>query len=123
MRLFRAGSGAAPSALILRSGLLAASRRMATSPVLRPSFETLASQAPQDEVRISLDRRSPPNRSVPTGRANARPMTGSAQPDDKLRRASRSMRRLALCQLLQRCEVTADERLFLRATPFLQFAL
>jgi hypothetical protein len=42
------------SALILRSGLLAASRRMAASPLLHPSFETLASQAPQDEVGDTL---------------------------------------------------------------------
>jgi hypothetical protein len=37
------------SDLILRSALLRASRRMAARP-LSPSFETLASQAPQDEV-------------------------------------------------------------------------
>src|SRR5450756_2711490 len=40
---------------------------------LRPSFETLASQAPQDEAGIV----SLPLRRPPTGRANARPMTGS----------------------------------------------
>ena len=38
------------SDLILRSAPLRASRRMAASPVLPPSFETLASQAPQDEA-------------------------------------------------------------------------
>src|SRR5256886_16527483 len=38
--------------LILRSAHLRASRRMAASPPLPASFETLASQAPQDEVGI-----------------------------------------------------------------------
>jgi len=38
-------------------------------------------------------------------------------------RASRRMRRLALCQFLQRGKITADQGLFLGATPFLQFAL
>jgi len=43
------GSGAA---LPLEALILAqlASRRMAASPFLQPSFETLASQAPQDKV-------------------------------------------------------------------------
>ena len=41
--------GEAFNDLILRSALLRASRRMAASRVL-PSFETLASQAPQDEA-------------------------------------------------------------------------
>ena len=38
--------------LILRSRACAASRRMAAAKSSSPSFETLASQAPQDEVRI-----------------------------------------------------------------------
>src|SRR5450432_3005357 len=35
-----------------------ASRRMTASPALRPSFETLASQAPQDEVSATKKRRT-----------------------------------------------------------------
>jgi hypothetical protein len=49
---FILASGEHNSDLILRSGLLAASRRMAASPFVYPAFETLASQAPQDEVSI-----------------------------------------------------------------------
>jgi hypothetical protein len=41
--------------LILRSALLRASRRMAASRML-PSFETLASQSPQDEAGVFPDR-------------------------------------------------------------------
>src|ERR1700738_723856 len=46
------------SSLILRSAPLRASRRMNASHVLSPSFETLASQAPQDEVKKQLRPRS-----------------------------------------------------------------
>ena len=81
------------SDLILRSAPWRASRRMAAVRALSPSFETLASQAPQDEVglRLQICKTNTPPRSrgaiCPSFAYRSRPLKIRGRREDRVRAA------------------------------------